>query len=88
MARTPKPQFRADRQAHFVTINGTRHKLGSDKKQADRQFHELMAQVNASSAPSSTSPAVAPSASSVGLSVGDVFEKFLDWCQTHRSARA
>lgn len=43
MARTPKTWFREGRRAHFVTIDGARHNLGSDKKEADRWFHELMA---------------------------------------------
>lgn len=79
MARTPKPWFREDRQAYFVTIAGTRHNLGPDKKEADRRFHELMAQVGDS--PPSTPPA------SAILSVAEVFDKFLDWCQKHRSVR-
>ena len=43
MPRIPKPWFRKDRQAYFVTINGVRHNLGPDKKQAERLYHELMA---------------------------------------------
>ena len=81
MARAPKPWFREDRQAYFVTISGTRHNLGPDKKEADRLFHELMAR---SAAPPTNNP---PIKSATGLSVADVFEKFLDWCQKHRSAR-
>lgn len=42
MARTPKPWFREDRLAYFVTVNGTRHNLGPDKKEAFRRFHELL----------------------------------------------
>ena len=44
MARTPKPWWREDRQAWFVTIRGERHNLGSDKAAADREFHRLMSQ--------------------------------------------
>ena len=43
VARSPKPWYREDRQAWFVTINGDRHNLGSDEKEAKRKFHELMA---------------------------------------------
>jgi integrase len=80
MARTPKPWFREDRNAYFVTINGTRHNLGADKKEADRRFHELMARPDEPIAPTPTVP-------SNTLSVAEVFEKFLDWCQKHRSPR-
>ena len=52
MARSPKPWFRKDRQAYFVTINGTRHNLGSVKKEADRRFHELMATADETPEPS------------------------------------
>ena len=78
MARTPEPWFRDDRQAYFVTVNGTRHNLGPDKKEAFRRFHELMA-----ADPVAPLPAlpVTPSA----LTVGQLFEKLLDWCQQHRS---
>ena len=34
MARSPQPWHRASRNAWFVTINGTQHNLGPDKKQA------------------------------------------------------
>lgn len=83
MARTPKPWFREDRQAYFVTIGGVRHNLGPEKKEADRRFHELMSRADA--APSQP-PAPSPSGTAP-LTVGEVFEKFLDWCQKHRSAR-
>lgn len=82
MARTPKPWFREDRNAYFVTIDGTRHNLGSDKKEADRRFHELMARPAQQLAPVPAAPAV-PAV----LTVAEVFDKFLDWCQKHRSER-
>ncbi|MBA4190922.1 MAG: hypothetical protein C0467_23280 [Planctomycetaceae bacterium] len=80
MARAPKPWYRKDRQAYFVTIHNTRHNLGSDKKEADRRFHELMAQADATPLPAHAIP-------TTGLTVGEVFEKFLSWCKQHRSAR-
>ena len=43
MARAPKPWFRKDRKAWFVTIDGQRHNLGRNRKTAFQQFHELMA---------------------------------------------
>ena len=42
MARSAKPWYRKDRKAWFVTIDGTRHNLGSDRTEAFRQFHTLM----------------------------------------------
>ncbi|AWM36983.1 site-specific tyrosine recombinase XerC [Gemmata obscuriglobus] len=78
MARTPKPWFREDRNAYFVTIDGTRHNLGPDKKEADRRFHELMAR------PEKPTPSPANRSD---RTAADVFEKFLDWCQKHRSPR-
>lgn len=84
MARAPKPWFREDRQAYFVTIRGTRHNLGPDKKEADRRFHELMARGD--DPPPQSPPIPLPTAPGT-LTVGAVFEKYLDWCQKHRSAR-
>jgi integrase len=75
VARTPKPWFREDRQAWFVTINGERHNLGPDEKQAFRKFHQIMA------APDPLPEPHQP----VGLSVADIFEKFLEWCQKRRA---
>ncbi len=84
MARAPKPWYREDRQAYFVTIRGTRHNLGGDKKEADRRFHELMAQPDE---PPTQSPTIPPESAPGLRTVGEVFEKFLDWCQKHRSER-
>jgi integrase len=90
MARQPKPWFREDRQAYFVTINGTRHNLGPDRKEAFRRFHELMAQPDESVPSADTSPRhPAPTIPPLTgpLTVGQVFDKYLDWCQRHRSGR-
>lgn len=43
MPRTPKPWFWKERQAWYVTIAGTRHRLGEDRQIAHQRFHELMA---------------------------------------------
>ncbi len=87
MARTPKPWFREDRQAYFVTVNNTRHNLGPDKKEAFRRFHALMAQSEAPRPNTPSSPTIPPLSAATTLTVGQVFEKFLDWCQQHRSQR-
>ncbi|MGE0758373.1 MAG: tyrosine-type recombinase/integrase [Pirellulaceae bacterium] len=71
MARQPKPWYRADRDAWFVTVNGTRHNLGSNKKHAFDRFYELMRQ-----------PQAAKVASQSFAAIADVF---LDWVEKHRS---
>lgn len=43
MARKPKPWYRKERKEWCVSINGTHHRLGNDKKEAQRKFHQLMA---------------------------------------------
>ena len=43
MARKPKPWYWKERKTWMVTINNQRHNLGSDKKQAEQKFHQLMA---------------------------------------------
>jgi hypothetical protein len=76
VARSPKPWYREDRQAWFVTINGKRVNLGSDEKEAIRKFHELMA---------APEPQPSSSPQHASLSVAETFEKFLEWCQKRRS---
>jgi hypothetical protein len=79
MGRTPKPWWRKNRQAFFITINGKRYNLGPDKIEADRETHRLL---------SLTPEARTPKASaSTGLTVADVLDRYLDWCEKHRAAR-
>jgi hypothetical protein len=42
MSRDPKPWFRSDRDAWFVTISGRRFNLGPEREAAHKRFHELM----------------------------------------------
>ena len=73
MARSPKPWYRRDRKAWFVTIDGKRHNLGRDRKSAFQRFHELMAR---------------PAKRTVSTqSVAGIFDTFLDWTLKHRSPR-
>ena len=73
MARSPKPWYRRDRKAWFVTINGKRHNLGPDRKSAFQRFHELMAR---------------PAKRTVSTqSVAGVFDTFLEWTLKHRAPR-
>ena len=68
MARRPKPWYRKDRKAWFVTIDGVRHNLGPDKSQAQRKFHELMLKPE----------------TIVRGSVAEVLERFMDWTEKNR----
>ena len=73
MARRPKPWYRKDRKAWFVTIRGTRHNLGPDKSTAFDLFHELMAQPE---------EVVAVSNSLLSL-----LDRFLEWTKNNRAIR-
>ena len=79
MARTPKPWWREDRQSWFVTIEGTRYNLGPDEHEADREFHRLLSLPSAARAPKASPPS--------GLTVAELLDKYLDWCQKHRAQR-
>lgn len=71
MARQPKPWFRKDRQAWFVTVHGQRHNLGPDKKAAFERFYTLMRQ---------------PAAKKISIdSFVAIADAFLEWTQQHRS---
>lgn len=73
MARQPKPWYRADRKAWFVTINGQRHNLGRTKKEAFERFYEVMRQPSRKKVLASTS-------------LVTVIDEFLDWVFRNRSA--
>lgn len=75
MARNPKPWFRSARNEWRVTINGVDHNLGPDEKEAHRRFHELMARKD------DPPPKVVKV---VGLTVAEVYDKYLTWCKQHR----
>lgn len=77
MARSPKPWFREERNAWFVTIRGERHNLGPDKADADRRFHELMAK----------KPEPVQEKPRGVLTVAEILDKYLDWCKKHRAER-
>ncbi len=71
MARLPKPWYRAERKAWFVTINGVQHNLGPDKKDAQRRFHALMREPKSKRVSS--------------LSLAAIIDEFLEWVQKNRS---
>ena len=73
MARSPKPWYRRERKAWFVTIDGKRRNLGPDRKAAFKRFHELMAR---------------PARRVVSTqSVAGIFDTFLEWTLKHRASR-
>jgi hypothetical protein len=78
VARLAKPWFWEERKPFFVTIRGIRHNLASDKTEADRRFHSLMAKASETSARGTDTP---------GLAAAQVFDKYLDWCAKHRRPR-
>lgn len=71
MARRPKPWWRSERNAWFVTIRGVQHNLGPKKEAAERLFYELMAKPE---------PPVIASDSLVSI-----LDLYLAWCEKHRS---
>ena len=72
MPRQPRPWYRNDRDAWFVTIDGTRHNLGPERKTAHDLFYQLMAHPQKRVAPSG--------------SIVELIDKFLEWCYKHRAA--
>lgn len=74
MPRDPKPWYRKDRDAWFVTINGRRFNLGPDREAAHTRFHELM--LNGGDERQLD-----------GVTVLELFDEFLEWTQAQRSAR-
>lgn len=73
MPREPKPWFRKDRDAWFVTIRGTRHNLGSKKKEAFSRFYELIKE------PEQPKPVN-------GEAFVVLADNFLEWTSIHRAA--
>jgi integrase len=99
MARKPSPWYWPERNGWFTILNGQRQPLGNHPADApppqkrkgkwiaplaiEQVFHALLA----APAPCDAQPIVATVAST-GLTVADVYEKYLDWCLKHRSARS
>lgn len=88
MAHTPKPFYRSARNAFYCQLGKQQIKLVSGPndsatgKLAWAAFHALMVERAANDdAPTPIS------ANSATPTAAEVFEKFLDWCQKHRSPR-
>jgi hypothetical protein len=67
MAHYPKPWFRPSRNTWYVEIEGRQHKLGPDRDEAFRLYHQLMA-----------SPPKAPEPPPPSDSVAVLLDRFLD----------
>ncbi len=89
MAHQPKPFFRTGR-GWYIQLGKEQIKLGTGPKNPDSEkaawtaYHELMATRGQGT---SRSRAVPTPTTPETITVGQVFEKFLDWCQMHRSPR-
>ena len=95
MARIATPWFRSERNAWYVCIDGQQHLLGEHPEGAPpprkvkgkwnapqpimQAFHELMARPSA--------PVVPQTAKGTELTVAELYDRFLDWCQQHRAPR-
>lgn len=77
MARKATPWYWEARGEWCVIIRGKRQRLGPDKEEAERRFHELMAE----------RPKQQPVSRAAGLTVASLLDKFLDWCEKHCAAR-
>ena len=74
MPRDPKPWFRKDRDAWFVTINGRRYNLGPERDAAHDRFHELMLTGGEGDGSNSA------------ITVFRLFDDFLEWTKAQRAA--
>ena len=75
MPRDPKPWFRKDRDAWFVTINGRRYNLGPERNAAFDRFYDMMLHGGE----------VQPAAEAI--SVFTLFDQFLEWTLAQRAPR-
>jgi integrase len=79
MPKFPKPFFRSSRSCWFVQIGKEQIKLHPEEQESLRLYHELMAERGRDKPIISATPTAPP--------LAEVFDKFLDWCQTHRAPR-
>lgn len=87
MAHAPKPFFRTARNAWYVQLGKQQIKLGDGPKNSNTEkaawskFHEVM---NERGKPAPAKSAISATA---GPFLGELFEKYLEWCQRHREKR-
>ena len=75
MPHFPKPFFRKSRRLWYVELGGKQINLGSDRDEAFRQYHELMASPKHSPLPVSASVLV--------VELADLYH--LDWVRENRA---
>lgn len=80
MGRPAKPWYREKRKTWYAEIGGVQHNLGPDKEAALTRFHELTAEERKRKPGEVKVEAEVPT-------VADIFQKFLDWCEKHRSQK-
>ncbi|MFH1923402.1 MAG: tyrosine-type recombinase/integrase [Planctomycetota bacterium] len=73
MPRPPKPWYWKARKEWYCTIDGVRHRLGPDKQEATRRFHEILATPPKRTPPTGT--------------IAELEKHFLDWMEQHRAPR-
>lgn len=97
MAPTPSPWYWPKRNGWYTILDGQRYRLGDHPADApppqkrkgrwvapthvSQAFHALLA------APPEEKTTLNPDAQSLGPTVAEVLDKYLDWCQKHRSQR-
>ncbi len=89
MAHSPKPFFRTARNAWYVQLGKNQIRLASGpkttatEKEAWAVFHRLMTE-RVANGDAPVHESTTPGAENGGLTVGILFEKYLDWCKRHR----
>ena len=74
MPRPPRPWYWKAKKAYYVTVNGQRHRLSKDKKEATELFYRMMAD---------------PQTTVVRRrgSFAELVEHFMDWTKANRKPR-
>ncbi|MEZ6056962.1 MAG: hypothetical protein R3C01_09675 [Planctomycetaceae bacterium] len=74
MSRARKPWFRKSNKRWYVEFDGKQVNLGPDKKEALRQFHDLMAKPELDRT----------TVRSLSISLPEIVDHFLDWVHRNR----
>jgi integrase/recombinase XerC len=82
MGRKPTAWYWKARKCWAVDLDGSRYKLGPEKDAALRELYRLL-----SLTPEERKPKVEAPVSPGGMTVAELLDKYLDWCQKHRAPR-